>query len=55
MAATLCNYPNIELPDFSGFDPEAVLDSLLSLFGISPPDFPTLPIPSPFCPLDALP
>ena len=51
---SLCNPPSISIsvPDF---DIIALLEDLLSLFGITLPQMPTISLPAPFCPLDILP
>ncbi len=48
---SLCDLPTLTIP-VPTFDPIALLEDLLSLFGISLPPMPTIPIPSGFCPLD---
>lgn len=48
---SLCNFSNLSLPAPS-FDILALITALLALLGITLPDMPTVPIPTPFCPLD---
>jgi hypothetical protein len=43
--------PVIQFP-VPSFDPIALLMALLSIFGITLPQLPTLQLPAAFCPLD---
>ena len=46
-----CDLPALTVSE-PDFDLLAILEDLLSVFGISLPQMPTVPLPPPFCPLD---
>jgi hypothetical protein len=49
--ASKCNMPVITIP-IPSFDPIAILEAILAIFGITLPQLPTLQLPAAFCPLD---